>query len=194
MLPTVNFDGYPNPVNMTLSPSGLSIAGDTVSLMCSATLVDPVPLPSNVPCPTFEWFFGPNSNASLPSSVNPRSNVSGYTFTSILQFSPLNESHAGMYTCRIGAGRLANSTIISVDGMLVMYMQICSSRSLDMVISILRILYVINHDQWNQRISYNFIHWIKACLARFLDHLIIASVHDLEHPKHPCSRLEPMQN
>ena len=151
MLPTVNFDGYPNPVIMTLSPSGPSIAGETVSLTCSATLVDPVPLPTNVPCPTFEWFFGPNSNASLPSGVNPRSNVSGYTFTSTLQFSPLNESHAGMYTCRIrtGAGRLANSTIISVDGMLVMYMQTCSSRSLDMVISILRlirILYVTNHD------------------------------------------------
>ena len=104
---------------MTLSPSGPSIAGDTVLLMCSATLVDPIPLPTNVPCPTFEWFFGPNGNAPLPSGVTQRANFSGFTFTSTLQFSALNESHAGMYTCRIGAGSLANSVTISVDGMLV---------------------------------------------------------------------------
>ncbi len=84
MLPTVNFDRYPNPVNITLSPSGRSIAGDTVSLMCSVTLVDPIPLPTNVPCPVFEWFFGPNGSAPLPSGLISRANVSGYTFTSTL--------------------------------------------------------------------------------------------------------------
>ena len=114
---TVNFDHPPNPVNVTLSPSGLGIAGNTVSLMCSATLVDPIPLPIDVPCPMFEWFFGPNGNAPLPSGVTTRANFSGYTFTSSLQFSPLSQSHAGMYTCRIGAGTLANSINISVDGM-----------------------------------------------------------------------------
>jgi hypothetical protein len=118
-LSTVNFDPYPNPVNITLSPSGPTIAGDTVSLMCSATLVDPVPLPTNVPCPMFEWFFGQNGSAPLPSGVTSRANVSGYTFTSTLLFPPLNESHTGMYTCRIGAGTLASSRVISIDGMLV---------------------------------------------------------------------------
>ena len=106
---------------MTLHPSGPGVAGNTFSLMCSATLVDPIPLPTNVSCPTFEWFYGPNGNASLPSGVIPTPTVlnSGYNFTSTLQFSPtLNESHAGMYTCRLGAGRLVNSAYISVDGML----------------------------------------------------------------------------
>jgi hypothetical protein len=118
MLPAVKFDGYPNPVNITLSPSGSRIiAGDTVSLMCSATLVDPIPLPTNVPYPVFEWFFGPNGSAPLPSGVTSRANVSDYTFTSTLQFLTLNESHSGMYTCRIGAGTLASSRFISVDGM-----------------------------------------------------------------------------
>ena len=73
-----------------------------------------------MPSPTFEWFYGPNSNASLPSGVNPSATVlmSGNIYSSTLQFSPtLNESHAGMYTCRLGAGRLVNSTIVSVDGM-----------------------------------------------------------------------------
>ena len=129
MLSTVDFDDYLNPVNMTLSSSGLHIAGNTISLMCSATLTDPVPLPENVPCPTFEWFFGPNGNAPLPSGVTTRANFSGYTFTSILQLSPLYQFHAGMYTCRIGAGRLKNNITISVDGMLVIRMLIKMSYS-----------------------------------------------------------------
>jgi hypothetical protein len=87
--------------------------------MCSVTLIDPVPLPTNVPCPVFEWFFDPNGSAPLPSGVISRANVSGYTFTSTLQFPPLNASHTGMYTCRIGAGRLASSIVISIDGMLI---------------------------------------------------------------------------
>ena len=50
MLLIVNFDGYPNPVNMTLSPPGPSIVGGTVLLMYSVTLIDPIPLTSDVPC------------------------------------------------------------------------------------------------------------------------------------------------
>ena len=117
---SVNFgaDYRVNPV--TLRPSGPGIAGNTLSLICSATLnAESLPLLSNVPYPAFEWFFGPDSNDSLPSGVTPTATISGYNFTSTLQFSPaLNESHEGMYTCRLGAGRLANSTYVSVDGML----------------------------------------------------------------------------
>ena len=116
----MNFGIKHNTGQVTISPSGPGIAGNSFTLRCSATLTEPIPLPSNVPSPTFEWFYGPNSNASLPSGVNPsatvlmRSNI----YSSTLQFSPtLNESHAGMYTCRLGAGRLVNSTIVSADGM-----------------------------------------------------------------------------
>ena len=115
----MNFDPQHNPVS--LAPSGLGVAGNMFSLTCSATLVDPIPLPTNVSYPTFEWFYGPNGNASLPSGVIPTPTVgnSSYTFTSTLQFSPtLNESHAGMYTCQLGAGQLINSTTVSVDGIL----------------------------------------------------------------------------
>ena len=107
-----------NPV--ILFPSGPSFAGAIFSLTCSAILTDPIPLPTDVPCPTFEWFYGPNGNASLPSGVTPTFNFSGHTFTSTLQFSPiLNESHTGNYTCRLGAGRLISSTIVSVDSVLI---------------------------------------------------------------------------
>ena len=122
LLSSVRFGNYTvNPWPVTLrSPSGPVIAGNTFSLTCSATLTEPIPLPTNVPCPTFEWFYGPDGNASLPSGVTPTANFSGYTLTSTLQFTPvLNESHAGIYTCRLGAGRLANSTVVSVDSMLI---------------------------------------------------------------------------
>ena len=106
---------------VTLSPSGPGIAGNTFSLTCSAKLITPTPLPVNVPSPNFEWFFGPNGNALLPSGVIPEETVlkSGYIYSSTLQFSPvLSQSHAGMYTCQLGAGRLMNSMLVSVDGML----------------------------------------------------------------------------
>ena len=102
-----------------LSSSGSGIAGEDYSLTCSATLADPVPLPSNyIPTPTFEWFFGPNGNASLPSGVTPMATTLGsnHTYTSSLQFSPLAQSHPGMYTCRLGVGILANSTMVLVNG------------------------------------------------------------------------------
>ena len=95
---------------MTIAPSGsLSTAGGTGSLVCSA-MITTNPPPDNVPSPTFEWFFGPNSSP-LPSGVitTPGGNT--------LQFSPLNQSHAGMYTCRlVGSARLvARITLIIND-------------------------------------------------------------------------------
>ena len=118
----VDFGVNNSPEPVTISSSGSSIAGESYSLQCSATLVDPVPLPSNIPTPYFEWFFDPNGNASLPSGVTPSATIlgSGNTYTSTLQFSPLSqsESHAGMYTCRLGVGTLANSTVVTVNGKL----------------------------------------------------------------------------
>ena len=112
LFPIVDFDP------IILSPSGKSIAGKIFSLKCSATLISPVPFPSNVPSPTFEWFYGPHGNGSLPSSVTPTATLNYFTYSSTLLFFPtLNESHAGNYTCRLGPGRLASSTEISVDSM-----------------------------------------------------------------------------
>ena len=120
------FDHRVNPV--TISPSGSNTAGETYSLMCSAILFDPIPLPSNVPSPTLEWYYGPNGNASLPSGVTPmatavNNNSNSITYTSTLLVSPLSQSHTGMYTCRIGAGILANSATIIVNGTLKIYYQ-----------------------------------------------------------------------
>ena len=115
---TVNFGLNFNDPPVTISPSGSTgTAGWTCSLTCSTTLnSDSVPLPSDVPSPTYEWFFGPN-NSSLPSGVNPMGTIFNNvdTYTSTLQFSALSESQAGMYTCRLGPGRLANHAMVTVN-------------------------------------------------------------------------------
>ena len=104
---------------MAISSSGSGIAGESYSLTCSTTLVDPVPLPSDIPTPNFEWFFGPNGNASLPFGAAPMATVqSGNTYRSTLQFSLLSQFHSGRYTCRLGVGILANSATINVQGII----------------------------------------------------------------------------
>ena len=122
---------------VTISPSGSTTAGETYSLTCSATLFDPRHLPSNVPSPTFQWFFGPNGNASLPSEsgLTPvptlnSSNSTSVTYSSTLQFSPLSQYHVGMYTCRLGAASLVNSaTIVTVEGMMRKAVILCLHNS-----------------------------------------------------------------
>jgi hypothetical protein len=111
---------------VTFSPSTGSTATTAgerdYSLTCSATLfeLDLIISRSDVPSPNFQWSFG--GSTSLPSGVTAMptvmssSNSTSETFTSTLQFSLLSQSHAGMYTCRLGAGRLVNSAIVIVNG------------------------------------------------------------------------------
>ena len=108
-----------SPLSVAISPSGSTTAGETYSLTCSATLHSKNPsLPDpNIPSPTFEWFFGPNGNDPLLSGLTPTPTVlSGGTYTSTLQFSPLSPSHTGNYTCRLGAASLVNSAVVIVNG------------------------------------------------------------------------------
>ena len=111
--------------HVIISPStGSATAGQTdYSLTCSSTLFEPSRIPPDAPSPNFQWSF--NGNASLPSGVTAMptvvssSNSTSETYSSILQFSPLSQPlHRGMYTCRLGPGRLVNSAMIIVDGMI----------------------------------------------------------------------------
>ena len=91
------------------------------SLMCSSTLSgDSIPLPNNVPMPTFVWFFGPSGDDPLPSGVTDMGTTSSdsITFTSALLFSPLSQCHIGMYTCRLGPARLVTSIMVTVNGII----------------------------------------------------------------------------
>ena len=120
----VNFGFRFNLDHVTFSPSTGSTATTAgqrdYSLTCSVTLFEPSRLPSDVPSPNFQWSF--DGSTSLPSGVTAMvtvmssSNSTSETYTSILQFSPLSQTHAGMYTCRLGPGRLTNSVVITVYG------------------------------------------------------------------------------
>ena len=116
---TFGFHYYVDPV--TIFPSEFSTAGRTdYSLNCSSTLFEPSHLPSGVPQPNFQWSF--NGSASLPSgvaamaTVMSSSNSTSETYTSILQFSPLSQSHTGTYTCRLGPASLVKSAMVTVNG------------------------------------------------------------------------------
>lgn len=104
---------------VVIEPFGSSVtstAGMNFTLECSA-VITPNPLPFNVTYPSFEWFFGEN-NSSLPSGVSvSRVSRSGNNYKSCLQFSPLNQSHAGIYTCQLGGNALlATCTTLIVNG------------------------------------------------------------------------------
>ena len=139
----MNFGSHHDIDPVTISPSGSTTAGETdYSLTCSATLFDPSRLPSNVSSPTFEWFFGPNGDALLPSesglTPTPTSNSSNdtsVTYNSTLQFPRgLSQSHTGNYTCRLGAGRLVNSVMVTVNGMI--RLAVCTTFQYNTVIAV----------------------------------------------------------
>ena len=120
----MNFGFRFNVDHVIISPSTGSTnttAGEIgYSLTCSVTLFEPSSLPSDVPPPNFQWLF--NDALSLPFGVTAMptvmssSNSTSETYTSTLQFSPLSQSHAGMYTCRLGPGRLERSFMVTVNG------------------------------------------------------------------------------
>ena len=130
LLSTVTFRFHYNVDPVTIFPSGFSTAGRTdYSLNCSSTLFKPSRLPTDVPQPNFQWSF--NGSASLPAGVTAMptvmssSNSSSEIYTSILQFSPLSQSHIGNYTCRLGAASLVNSAMVTVHGILLFILSNC---------------------------------------------------------------------
>ena len=112
----MNFGAEYNLDQVNVSFSGSTDAGETYSLTCSATTFESYRLPSNLTVtPTFVWSFG---NDLLPSGATPSGTHSSdnITYTSTLWFSPLSQSHSGSYTCRLGAGRLVNTAMVTVNG------------------------------------------------------------------------------
>lgn len=100
---------------LTITPSVCNngTIGKTFTLNCSVDLSPPEDVVSPV---TFEWLYN-TTNISLSTQTSIESNSSSITYISTLQFSPLRQSHAGMYTCHIeGNERLATSTVVKVKG------------------------------------------------------------------------------
>ena len=107
---------------VSISPSDSNTAGKNYSLMCSASLITKgsyVQQSQDIPSQPFEWFFGPSGNAPLPSGLTTTATNNSITYTSTLQFFRLSQSlHTGNYTCHLGAGRLVNSAMVTVNGII----------------------------------------------------------------------------
>ena len=140
IISTVNFGFHFNVDHVIISPSTGSTATTAgqrdYSLTCSSTLfeLDRIISRSNVPSPNFQWSF--DGSTSLPSGVTAMptvmssTNHTSETYTSTLQISSLRQCHAGMYTCRLGPGRLVNSVIVTVNGIIII-MTLCALLSVD---------------------------------------------------------------
>ena len=99
----------PEPATISITSSSPSImAGDTVTLVCSVTLPSGV-----IGAPVFQW-EGPGVT---PTPANPT--TSGGMISSVLTFSEISTSQAGLYTCTvILSGSNTTSTIITVQSKL----------------------------------------------------------------------------
>ena len=100
---------------VTATPLIYTNFGQIFSVVCSVDIFNDIKELAASP-PTFEWFFGPNATASLPSGVAVSSVMNnGTTYTSTLFFTPPKVFHTGTYTCRLGGNpRLEAYTKISV--------------------------------------------------------------------------------
>ena len=101
---------------VTISPTSSmnSVAGENLILECSSNVN---PLPENLTPPSFDWLFGPSNASLLTDAISIATMLGSNTYISTLQFSPLSQSHAGMYTCRLGGNeRLAAIVTVTVNG------------------------------------------------------------------------------
>ena len=68
-----------------------------------------VRLPNGRPLPS------DNSDTRMVSDVMSSGILSGFAYTSILQFNPLNSSHEGNYTCQVTVGNETEMSSIQVN-------------------------------------------------------------------------------
>ena len=94
-------------VSVTITPSsGSPTAGETYSLVCSATVSGT----SDTPVPSYQWLVGPSDNRQ------PLNNGNSITVNSnMVQFSTLKTSHGGMYTCQVTVGDLVMKAASTVQ-------------------------------------------------------------------------------
>ena len=172
LLSTVDFGFRFDFDHVIISPSTGSTAttaGETdYSLTCSATLFDPNRLPSGVPLPLFQWSFQ-NGSASFPSgviamaTVLSSSNSTSETYSSVLQFSLLNQFHTGMYTCRLGPGRLVNSALLTVNCMIITWPSIIYLYFVIIIMSLISMQHLashrsLHHVQYSCHVGTNWLH------------------------------------
>ena len=95
---TINFAALFSIVTVSITTIGSPTAGVSYTLKCSVSgTSDPA---------SYQW-FGPNGESITNSSSRMVFSNSSLT---LLQFSPLQASHGGLYTCRASVGGVINVT------------------------------------------------------------------------------------
>ena len=103
---------------VTISPSGLDIAGQNYTLLCAVTVTG-----SNDQ-PAITWIrddgveLNFTSDATSTVSINNNDVDSAGNYSATLMFSPLAASHAGTYTCRanLDDAQVTDSISVVVKG------------------------------------------------------------------------------
>ena len=105
---------------VTITSYGTATAGESYSLVCSATVT------GSTGRPTLYWWD--SSNATLPIEMT---SYMGNNFT--LTFNPLTAAHAGTYTCRAGLGSAVRYVGVTVtvkgEGSFTAFFLICIESS-----------------------------------------------------------------
>ena len=82
--------------SLSISESTTGNFGENITITCS-TEFDPYPPP--IGDVNFVWFFGPDNSTFPADVIKSRTTKNSSTCSSTLRFSPLQSSHAGIYTC-----------------------------------------------------------------------------------------------
>ena len=101
---------------MTISPSGLDIAGQNYTLLCAVTVTGS----NDQPAITWIRDDGVEFTSIATSTVSMNSNDvdSAGNYSVTLMFSPLAASHAGTYTCgaNLDDAQVTDSILVVVKG------------------------------------------------------------------------------
>ena len=98
-------------IMISLSARIIGYAGVATTLTCSTVIASGSPPQAVI----FEWFFASNANSALPSGVTSYVTENDNNYMSILEFSPLQSTHAGLYTCQFGDNqKLRRDVLVTV--------------------------------------------------------------------------------
>ena len=89
--------GFPgSPPTVTISPPEIPVAGEFFSLTCTVTLAEGDSLIGD---PVVQW-LGPDGGSIISDTQHLMTNDSTKTYVSTLEFTPVQTSHGGLYTCQ----------------------------------------------------------------------------------------------
>ncbi len=106
--------GFPgSPPTVTISPPEIPVAGESFSLTCTVTLAEGDSLIGD---PVVQW-LGPDGGSIISETQHVMTSDSTKTYISTLEFTPVQTSHGGQYTCQatFSTGTIMDVKILTVQ-------------------------------------------------------------------------------